>query len=87
MASASMGGRRGAVGLAAGLSVSFALVPLAAGLASRELLRRWRPGIRGGAAFGLRLLGGTLLLLGLLVLTGFDETPEAMAVEILPAWA
>lgn len=87
IALASMGRSMGmafVVMLAYGIGTAGVL--LAAGLASGELLRRWRPRITGGAAFGLRLLGGTLLLLGLLVLTGFDKTLEAMAVEMLPAW-
>jgi cytochrome c biogenesis protein CcdA len=66
--------------------VGTAGVLLAAGLTSGKALRRWRPRLAAGGAFGLRLLGGSLLLVGLLVLTGADKTLEAMAVDLLPAW-
>ncbi|MEX2080159.1 MAG: cytochrome c biogenesis protein CcdA [Dehalococcoidia bacterium] len=59
---------------------------LAAGVVSSQLLQRWRPGLVTGGLFGRRLLGGSLLLLGLLVLTGLDKRLEAMAVDLLPAW-
>ncbi len=36
---------------------------------------------------GRRLLGATLLLLGVLVLSGFDKRLEALAVSIVPEWA
>jgi len=35
---------------------------------------------------GKKLLGWSILLLGLLVLTGTDKTLEAMAVGLLPSW-
>lgn len=61
-------------------------VLLLAGLASKNVLRRWRPRLAAGGALALRVLGGSLLLVGLLVLTGADKTLEAMAVDLLPAW-
>jgi cytochrome c-type biogenesis protein len=45
-------------------------------------LSRWRM----PAAFGKKLLGITLLLLALLILTGTDRILEAWALEILPDW-
>lgn len=84
---ASMGqsmGKAFLVMLAYGLGTAGVL--LVAGLASGELLRRWRPRITSGGAFGLRVLGGSLVLVGLLVLTGADKALEAMAVDLLPGW-
>jgi len=66
--------------------VGTAGVLLAAGLLSGRLLARWRPRMMAGGRFGKQLLGGTLLLLGLLVLSGVDKTLEALAVDWLPAW-
>lgn len=60
---------------------------LAAGLVSGRLLSRWRPGLLGRAARGKQLLGALLLVLGIMVFTGFDKTLEALALETLPDWA
>ncbi len=61
-------------------------VLLLAGHLSSKLLVRWRPNLVAGGSFGKKLLGGTLLLLSFLVLTGMDKILEAMAVGILPEW-
>jgi cytochrome c-type biogenesis protein len=61
-------------------------VLLLAGLASGRLLSRWRPRMMAAGGVGKKVLGGTLLVLGLLVLTGADKYLEAMAVEIVPEW-
>lgn len=61
-------------------------VLLIAGVASGKLLSRWRPRMMSASGAGKKLLGGTLLLLGLLVLTGFDKVLEAWAVELVPSW-
>jgi cytochrome c-type biogenesis protein len=61
-------------------------VLLLAGLASKRLLSRWRPGLLTAGGVGKKLLGGTLLALGLLVLTGMDKWLEALAVRVLPPW-
>lgn len=61
-------------------------VLLGAGLLSGRLLMGWRPQMMAGGRFGKRLLGGALLLLGLLVLTGVDKRLEALAVDWLPGW-
>jgi cytochrome c-type biogenesis protein len=73
-----------AVMLAYGIGTAGIL--LVAGLLSGRLLARWRPGLLASGGFGKKLLGGTLLLLGLLVLSGVDKTLEAMAVGIVPEW-
>lgn len=64
-----------------------AAVLIAAGLASRSALMRWRPGVLSGAARGKKLLGWTLLFLALLVFTGVDKVLETIALQILPDWA
>lgn len=66
--------------------VGTASILLVAGLASGKLLKKWQPKIMSGGTWGVRLLGGTLLLLGLLVVTGLDKALEAWAVHLLPAW-
>lgn len=62
-------------------------VLLAVGFASGALLQRMRPDIMQGAGRGKQLLGGLLVALGLLVLTGVDKILEAWALQILPEWA
>jgi cytochrome c biogenesis protein CcdA len=42
--------------------------------------------LRTSAVIGKKLLGVTLLVLGLLILTGFDRVLEAWALELLPDW-
>jgi cytochrome c-type biogenesis protein len=66
--------------------VGTAGVLLLAGLVSNRVLARWRPGILSAGGLGKKLLGGTLVILGLLVLTGMDKYLEAFAVDIVPAW-
>lgn len=60
---------------------------IVAGLLSRQLLMRWRPAVLSRAGSAKQLLGWTLLLLGVLVLTGGDKVLEALALGILPDWA
>lgn len=60
---------------------------LAAALVSASVLTRWRPGLMTGAARGKQILGALLLLLGIMVLTGFDKVLETWALTILPDWA
>lgn len=66
--------------------VGTAGVLLAAGYVSGRLLARWRPRLMASGGFGKKLLGGTLVLLGVLVLTGADKVLEAAAVGLLPEW-
>jgi len=71
--------------LAYGLGTAATL--LVAALASRRLLQRIRPGLMLGASRAKPVLGATLGLLGLLVLSGLDKTLETWAVGWLPDWA
>jgi cytochrome c-type biogenesis protein len=87
IALASMGQSMGmafVVMLAYGIGTAGVL--LLAGLVSTRLLARWRPGMMSAGGFGKKLLGVTLLVLGLLVLTGMDKYLEALAVGVLPEW-
>ncbi len=70
--------------LAYGLGTAATL--LVAALASRRLLQRTRPGLMLGASRAKPVLGATLGLLGLLVLSGLDKTLETWAVGWLPDW-
>ncbi len=58
-----------------------------AAMASTRLLRRVSPGLIQRAGNGKKLLGGVLLLMGVLVLTGWDKWLEAWALSWLPDWA
>lgn len=79
------------MGMAFIVMMSFGLgtaaVLLFAAYASGKLLHKWRPGLLGRAEFGKKLLGWTLLLLALMVLTGFDKVLETWALQVLPDWA
>jgi cytochrome c biogenesis protein CcdA len=66
--------------------VGTAGVLLAAGLVSGRVLARWRPGVMAGGRMGKKVLGGSLLVLALLVFTGADKVLEALAVGMLPTW-
>jgi cytochrome c-type biogenesis protein len=61
-------------------------VLLLAGLASSHLLTRWRPAAISAGGLGKKILGWSLLILGILVLTGFDKYLEALAVDLVPTW-
>ncbi len=67
--------------------IGIATVLLLAGYGSAELLRRWRPGLLETGGRGKRLLGAMLLLLGILVLSGWDKQLESWALTWLPDWA
>jgi cytochrome c-type biogenesis protein len=59
---------------------------LALGLLSRAALQRWRGQLLsagGGLKFGLGLF---LVMIGALVLTGFDKTIETALVDVSPQW-
>nr|MBA3887747.1 sulfite exporter TauE/SafE family protein [Acidobacteriota bacterium] len=64
-----------------------AVVLVAAGLISGRALARWRPGVFRHAGRAKRLMGGTLLVLAILVLSGADKRLEAWSLGWLPDWA
>lgn len=66
--------------------VGTAGVLLIAGMLSGRLLARWRSRAVATGGLGKKILGSSLLLLGLLVLTGWDKVLESFAVDFVPAW-
>jgi cytochrome c-type biogenesis protein len=87
IALASMGQSMGmafVVMLAYGIGTAGVL--LLAGLASSRLLTRLRPAAMSAGGLGKKILGWSLLILGLLVLSGFDKYLEALAVDLVPSW-
>ncbi|GGG99865.1 cytochrome C biogenesis protein CcdA [Glycocaulis albus] len=84
---AAQGQSLGQVGLVMLLFGLGAALPLAIiGLASREVLMKWRTRMLAAGSMGKMLLGGFLLLVGLLVATGMDKVLEAWLVELSPEW-
>lgn len=82
---ASRGEQLGSVALIMVLFGLGAAAPLLAiGLASRDLLARMRGGLIAGGAFGRRLMGGGMLIIGLLTLTGIDRQVEASLLTLSP---
>ncbi len=64
-----------------------AAVPLLLlGLLSREAFVRWRGRMLASGAGAKQLMGGALLVMGLLILTGADKLVEARLVELSPIW-
>jgi cytochrome c biogenesis protein CcdA len=64
-----------------------AVTPLiAAGLLSRSAFARVRERLLSAGSFGKKLMGVSLLLIGLLVLSGFDKVLEAWLLDVGPAW-
>jgi cytochrome c-type biogenesis protein len=64
-----------------------AAVPLLVlGLLSREAFVRWRGRMLASGAGAKQLMGGVLLVVGLLILTGADKRVETWLVEVSPAW-
>lgn len=56
------------------------------GLASRQTLARFRDRMRSAGSRGKMILGGLLLVLGLLIVTGVDRRLETVLVQASPAW-
>lgn len=67
-------------GLGAGL-------PLAAlGLLSREAILRWRTRMMSGGARAKTAFGILLVMIGVLIVTGFDKRAETLVVDHSPQW-
>lgn len=64
-----------------------ALALLVAAFGSKEALSRLRPGILSTATRSKSMLGSVLIILGLLVLSGWDKRLEAWSLTWLPDWA
>lgn len=67
-----------------GLGAGLPLILL--GLLSRQAMMRVRNKLFVAGKIGKRILGTILLLVGLLIITGFDKQFEALAVSASPDW-
>ena len=78
------------LGMVAATMLAFGLgvgLPLAAlGLASRELMQRWRGRVLAAGSRGKQVMGGFLVAAGFLVLSGLDKRLEAILVAASPDW-
>jgi cytochrome c biogenesis protein CcdA len=70
--------------LAFGLGAALPLALL--GLLSRDTLMRWRGRLLDAGKGGKLVLGGLLVVVGVMILSGLDKRIEAALVEASPAW-
>lgn len=64
-----------------------AVIPLIAiGLLSRQVFRQKREKLASVGSKGRKIMGWSLLIVGLLVLTGFDKQLEIWLVQLSPEW-
>lgn len=63
-----------------------ALPLLLLGLLSREALTAWRSRLLHAGRAGKMVLGGLLLVLGLMIVSGLDKRIETLLVDLSPAW-
>lgn len=68
-----------------GLGCALALITAA--LLSQKILRSVNPSLMNRALQAKQLLGGIMLLLGLMIVTGLDKQLETFAIEYLPDWS
>ena len=66
--------------------IGAALPLLVLGLLSREAMLRWRARLMDAGRMGKLVLGALLILMGALVLAGWDKRLEAWLVAISPEW-
>lgn len=64
--------------------LGMASILLLAGLVSRKMLNYWRPEVLASARFVKQILGTALLLVGLMVLFGFDRALEGWLIGFVP---
>jgi cytochrome c-type biogenesis protein len=70
--------------IAFGIGAAAPLIAL--GMLSREALMRWRDRLLKAGKGGKVLLGGLLLFVGVLIVSGFDKKLETVLVDASPAW-
>jgi cytochrome c-type biogenesis protein len=66
--------------------IGAALPLLAIGMMSRQTLARWRNRMLAAGQGGKALMGGLLVTVGILILTGLDKHIETILVAASPAW-
>lgn len=66
--------------------IGAALPLLLLGYLSREVLIHWRDKLLGTGRTGKMFLGGALLIVGLLIISGLDKQLETVLVNASPAW-
>ena len=67
-----------------GIGAAIPLILL--GLVSREAILHWRSKLMEAGKAGKLLLGSLLILLGVLIMTGFEKRLETLLVDVSPAW-
>ncbi len=77
-------GSAAAVLIAFGIGTSIPLIAL--GFLSRAALMKWRHRLLAVSRVGRYVLGGALLIVGVLIVTGLDRQIEAYWVQNGPAW-
>ena len=70
----------------AAYAMGISAVLLAIALAARSLLARWNLRLMAGAGRSKAILGGLLILVALLVLTGADHLIEGLILSVMPEW-
>ena len=84
---ASQGSNLGQVAVVMAVFGIGAGLPLALiGLGSRGAVAKYRGGLLQAGALGKHLLGALMLVLGVLILAGWDKSLEAFLVSISPGW-
>lgn len=78
------------IGYVAGVMLTFgvgaALPLLALGVLSREVLKKWRDRLIHGGSRAKVSLGFVFIVLGMMIIGGFDKQLEAALVAISPEW-
>lgn len=83
---ASGGSASSAAAVMAVFSLGAVLPLMAVGLLGRSLLVRHRARLAQAGDVGRKLMGGSLLVVGVLVLTGLDKALEAWLLGLAPTW-
>lgn len=67
-----------------GLGIASVLLVLA--FATRSLLAQWRGRMMSAGGTGKRVLGGLLMVVGMLIMSGGDKLIEGVLVSASPDW-
>lgn len=66
--------------------IGAALPLLMLGLLSREAIAAWRSRLLNAGKAGKMAIGGLLVVLGLMIVSGLDKRIETLLVDLSPAW-